>query len=113
MYVDKKLGGVGAVQTLSRLNRAHPGKDNTAVLDFANKQDEIQKAFQPYYDRTILTEGTDPNLLHDLQERTGGVPLLRHRRRGTLRIHLLRPQVHPGQVVRRPGARRGPLQGGG
>ena len=67
MYVDKKLGGVGAVQTLSRLNRTCPGKEDTAVLDFANEQKEIQKAFQPYYDRTILTEGTDPNLLHDLQ----------------------------------------------
>ena len=69
MYVDKKLGGVGAVQTLSRLNRTHPGKDDTAVLDFANKQKEIQESFQPYYDRTILTEGTDPNLLHDLQQK--------------------------------------------
>lgn len=68
MYVDKKLGGVGAVQTLSRLNRTHPGKDETMVLDFANEQDEIQKAFQPYYDRTILKEGTDPNLLHDYQD---------------------------------------------
>jgi type I restriction enzyme R subunit len=67
MYVDKKLGGVGAVQTLSRLNRTCPGKEDTAVLDFANEQKEIQKAFQPYYDRTILAEGTDPNLLHDLQ----------------------------------------------
>ena len=68
MYVDKKLGGVGAVQTLSRLNRTHPGKEETAVLDFANEQKEIQDSFQPYYDRTILTEGTDPNLLHDLQD---------------------------------------------
>lgn len=69
MYVDKKLGGVNAVQTLSRLNRTHPDKEETAVLDFANEQDEIQKAFQPYYDRTILSEGTDPNLLHNLQDR--------------------------------------------
>ncbi len=67
MYVDKKLGGVNAVQTLSRLNRVHPGKEETMVLDFANQAEEIQKAFQPYYDRTILTEGTDPNLLHDLE----------------------------------------------
>ena len=69
MYVDKKLGGVNAVQTLSRLNRVYPGKQETMVLDFANDVDEIQKAFQPYYDRTILTEGTDPNLLYDLQNR--------------------------------------------
>ena len=67
MYVDKKLGGVNAVQTLSRLNRVHPGKEETMVLDFANQAEEIQEAFQPYYDRTILTEGTDPNLLHDLE----------------------------------------------
>ncbi len=67
MYVDKKLGGVQAVQTLSRLNRIYPGKTETMVLDFANEADEIQKAFQPYYEKTILSEGTDPNLLYDLQ----------------------------------------------
>jgi type I restriction enzyme R subunit len=66
MYVDKKLGGVQAVQTLSRLNRTAPGKTDTMVLDFANESDEIQKAFQPYYEKTILSEGTDPNLLYDL-----------------------------------------------
>jgi type I restriction enzyme R subunit len=69
MYVDKKLGGVNAVQTLSRLNRTFPNKEETAVLDFANEGDEIQKAFEPYYDRTLLSEGTDPNLLYDLQTR--------------------------------------------
>ncbi|MBU0607875.1 MAG: DEAD/DEAH box helicase family protein, partial [Armatimonadetes bacterium] len=67
MYVDRKLGGVHAVQTLSRLNRTHPGKDETMVLDFANDADEIKKAFEPYYDRTILREGTDPNLLYEKQ----------------------------------------------
>jgi type I restriction enzyme R subunit len=67
MYVDKKLGGVHAVQTLSRLNRVHPGKDETMVLDFANDASELQKAFQPYYETTILSEGTDPNLLYDRQ----------------------------------------------
>jgi type I restriction enzyme R subunit len=69
MYVDKKLGGVNAVQTLSRLNRTHPDKSETMVLDFANNADEIQKAFQPYYERTLLSETTDPNLLYDLQHR--------------------------------------------
>jgi type I restriction enzyme, R subunit len=69
MYVDKKLGGVNAVQTLSRLNRVAPGKEDTFVLDFANSAEEIQKAFEPYYDRTLLREGTDPNLLYDLQTR--------------------------------------------
>lgn len=72
MYVDKKLGGVNAVQTLSRLNRVHPGKQETMVLDFANGAEEIRKAFQPYYDRTILTEGTEPNLLYDLESRLTG-----------------------------------------
>jgi type I restriction enzyme R subunit len=67
MYVDKKLGGVNAVQTLSRLNRVAPGKSETFVLDFVNDADEIQKAFEPYYDRTLLKEATDPNLLYDLQ----------------------------------------------
>ncbi|MFH1114187.1 MAG: DEAD/DEAH box helicase family protein [Pseudomonadota bacterium] len=68
MYVDKKLSGVHAVQTLSRLNRVHPpDKQGTMVLDFANEADDILKAFQPYYDRTTLKEPTDPNLLYDLQ----------------------------------------------
>ena len=56
MYVDKKLGGVNAVQTLSRLNRTLPPlKEDTMVLDFANGADEIQKAFQPYYQTTVLS----------------------------------------------------------
>jgi type I restriction enzyme R subunit len=67
MYVDKKLGGVNAVQTLSRLNRTYPGKNETMVLDFANEAEEIQQAFAPYYEKTLLSEGTDPNLLYDLQ----------------------------------------------
>lgn len=68
MYVDKKLGGVNAVQTLSRLNRTHPGKEETMVLDFCNKSEEIQKAFEPYYETTLLSEATDPNLLYDKQD---------------------------------------------
>lgn len=69
MYVDKKLGGVNAVQTLSRLNRTHPLKRSTMVLDFANEADEIQAAFQPYYEVTLLSEGTDPNLLYEIESR--------------------------------------------
>jgi type I restriction enzyme R subunit len=69
MYIDRKLNGVHAVQTLSRANRTHPDKDGTAILDFVNESDVIQKAFQPYYDRTILSEKTDPNLLYDLEAR--------------------------------------------
>src|ERR1039458_3915032 len=67
MFVDKKLGGVNAVQTLSRLNRVHAGKDDPLVLDFANEAKEIQDAFQPYYECTLLSEPTDPNKLYDLK----------------------------------------------
>jgi type I restriction enzyme R subunit len=69
MYVDKKLGGVNAVQTLSRLNRTYPGKEGTMVLDFANEPEEIRKAFQDYYETTLLSEATDPNLLYEVQSR--------------------------------------------
>ncbi len=68
MYVDKKLGGVNAVQTLSRLNRSHPLKKDTFVLDFANSAEDIEKAFKPYFESTILGEATDPNKLFDLQD---------------------------------------------
>lgn len=65
MYVDKPLKGVHAVQTLSRLNRIHPDKTSTIVLDFANQAQHIQDAFKPYYEATILSEGADHNLLYD------------------------------------------------
>lgn len=67
MYVDKALSGVKAVQTLSRLNRAHPQKHDTFVLDFVNDPETIRKAFEPYYRTTILADETDPNKLHDLK----------------------------------------------
>ncbi len=67
MYVDKPLSSVKAVQTLSRLNRAHPKKHDAFVLDFANDSDTIQYAFADYYRTTILAEETDPNKLHDLK----------------------------------------------
>lgn len=67
MYVDKKLEGVHAVQTLSRLNRTHSDKEETMVLDFTNKTDDIEKSFAPYYETTFLTEATDPNKLYDLK----------------------------------------------
>jgi len=66
MYVDKTLSGVLAVQALSRLNRAHPAKRDTFVLDFANDADDIKRAFDPYYRTTVLSEETDANKLHDL-----------------------------------------------
>jgi len=67
MYVDKVLSGIKAVQTLSRLNRAHPSKHDTFILDFMNDVDSIQAAFSDYYRTTILSESTDPNKLHDLK----------------------------------------------
>ena len=67
MYVDKKLGDVKAVQTLSRLNRTTSGKENVFVLDFVNEIDDIKDSFQPYYTTTVLSEGTDPNMIHDLE----------------------------------------------
>jgi type I restriction enzyme R subunit len=67
MYVDKPLSGIKAVQTLSRLNRAHPKKHDTCVLDFQNDADTIQAAFEDYYRTTILSAETDPNKLHDLK----------------------------------------------
>ncbi len=67
MYVDKPLSDIKAVQTLSRLNRAHPKKHDTFVLDFMNDSDTIQKSFERYYRTTILSEETDPNKLHDLK----------------------------------------------
>jgi type I restriction enzyme R subunit len=69
MYVDKKLSGVKAVQTLSRLNRTCPGKEDTFVLDFANDLETILDSFQPYYEVTYLKESPDPNLLYDLKAR--------------------------------------------
>ena len=67
MYVDKTLSGIRAVQTLSRLNRAHQKKHDVFVLDFLNDTDTITEAFSNYYRTTILADETDPNKLHDLQ----------------------------------------------
>ena len=67
MYVDKTLSGIKAVQTLSRLNRAHPKKHDVFVLDFLNEADTIRDAFADYYRATILADETDPDKLHDLK----------------------------------------------
>lgn len=72
MYVDKQLSGVKAVQTLSRLNRCHPKKQDTFVLDFANDPEVIQKAFQDYYKMTVLVGESDVNKLNDLTETIEG-----------------------------------------
>lgn len=67
MYVDKRLAGIQAVQTLSRLNRAHPGKDTTYILDFVNDPEEVLASFKPYYQTAELADVTDPNLVYDLR----------------------------------------------
>ena len=67
MYVDKRLSGVLAVQTLSRLNRTYPGKEEPFVLDFVNRPEEILESFQPYYRAAQLEDVTDPNIVHELQ----------------------------------------------
>ncbi len=67
MYVDRRLAGIQAVQTLSRLNRCHPGKDTTYVVDFVNEPDDILTAFKTYYASAELAEATDPNLILDLK----------------------------------------------
>ena len=67
MYVDKRLAGIQAVQTLSRLNRAHPGKDTTYVLDFVNDPEEVLAAFKTYYTTAELADVTDPNLVYNLR----------------------------------------------
>jgi type I restriction enzyme R subunit len=72
MYVDKPLAGVLAVQTLSRLNRAHPQKHDTFVLDFASNAEAVKAAFQEYYRATIQDGETDPNKLHDLKAELDG-----------------------------------------
>ena len=68
MYIDKTLTGVAAVQTPSRLNRIHRGKTDTMVLDFVNESEHVREAFQPYYEATLLSHGSDPNKLYDLQD---------------------------------------------
>ena len=72
MYVDKTLSGIKAVQTLSRLNRAHPKKHDTFVLDFMNDTDGIAASFNTFYRTTILSDETDPNRLHDLKATLDG-----------------------------------------
>lgn len=68
MYVNRKLGGVQAVQTLSRLNRCHPGKDHVYVIDFVNKEEDILAAFTPYYETACIGEVTDPNIIYELYQ---------------------------------------------
>jgi type I restriction enzyme R subunit len=75
MYVDKRLSGVQAVQTLSRLNRIAPGKEDTFVLDFVNATEELERSFQPYYEQTAVAETADPQQLYELQHRLEGTQI--------------------------------------
>lgn len=69
MYVDRKLAGLQAVQTLSRLNRTFPAKDRTFVLDFQNTMEDMQKAFRPFFEVTALEANSDPNQIYELEAR--------------------------------------------
>lgn len=68
MYVNRKLGGVQTVQTLSRLNRCHPGKDHVYVVDFVNREEDILGAFTPYYETACIGEVTDPDIIYELYQ---------------------------------------------
>ncbi|MCE7977458.1 MAG: type I restriction endonuclease subunit R [Nitrospira sp. NTP1] len=89
MYVDKVLSDIKAVQTLSRLNRAHPQKHDVFVLDFMNDSETIQEAFADYYRTTILAEETDPNKLHDLKSALDGYQVYDSAQIGQLVAHYL------------------------
>lgn len=69
MFVDKALSGVKAVQTLSRLNRIYPGKEDTFILDFVNDTETILQSFQPFYEKTTVENVTDPNHFYDLKSK--------------------------------------------
>ena len=69
MYVDRKLAGLQAVQTLSRLNRTAPGKERTYILDFQNEIEDIQLAFKPFYEAAALEETSDPNQIYELESK--------------------------------------------
>lgn len=72
MFVDKKLSGIKAVQTLSRLNRTCKGKQDTFVLDFVNSAEDIKKSFEPFYEETVLLEETNPNVVYDIKNTLDG-----------------------------------------
>jgi type I site-specific restriction-modification system R (restriction) subunit len=80
MYVDKRLAGILAVQTMSRLNRSFPGKDTTYVLDFTNDGSGVLEAFKTYYETVQLASTTDPNLVFDLRAKLDAKWLLRRLR---------------------------------
>ena len=93
MYVDKVLSNVKAVQTLSRLNRAHPDKKDTFVLDFVNSTDTIQREFEPFYKTTILSQGTDFDRLNDLQDALDAYQVYTPAQVETCMAHFMRGQA--------------------
>lgn len=100
MYVDKKLSGVKAVQTLSRLNRCHPGKEDTFVLDFVNDRQTILDSFQPYFEETTVEPATDPNLLYDLKNRLDSFRLYLPEEIEGLAISFFVPQLTKNQQAK-------------
>ena len=109
MYVDKRLAGIQAVQTLSRLNRAHPGKDTTYVLDFVNeRRARSSRRSRPTTTTAELSAVTDPNLVYDLRAKLDAAGLLRRLRGGPRGGRRAEPEVQAGRPGRRAGARRGP-----
>ena len=116
MYVDQRLAGIQAVQTLSRLNRAHPGKDTTYVLDFVNSAEEVLRAFKTYYETAELRDVTDPNIVLNLQAKLDAAGSLRRFRGRSRRRRRVEPEGQARRTLRGPRAGRGSareaLQGG-
>ncbi len=98
MYVDKRLSGVTAVQTLSRLNRTYPsaGKDTTYILDFVNDPEEILTSFKPYYRDAELTDTTDPDIVHDLQAKLDAAAIYTEAEVDAFTIAFLAPDAKHG-----------------
>jgi len=101
MYVDKRLDGVQAVQTLSRLNRRAAGKEDTFVLDFHNERDDIFAAFKPYYDRTDAAETTDAQKLYELKAKLDGAQVYAQAEVDALcRVFFASPDTHEAAHAR-------------
>lgn len=99
MYVDRKLAGIQAVQTLSRLNRAHPGKDTTYVLDFVNSSEEVLAAFKTYFETAELEGLTDPNLIFDLRAKLDAAGHYDSYQVDRVAAVLMDPKASQGQLI--------------
>ena len=105
MYVDKRLAGIQAVQTLSRLNRAYPGKDTTYILDFVNAPEEVLEAFKTYYATATLAGVTDPNLVYDLRAKLDAAGYYDEFEVERVVAVELNPKSKQGDMVKPPGSR--------